>query len=101
MLAEAMQGFAKQTGADPNDLRALASSIESLGVRLPPMELQLFGNPDGSMGHWRVVSNGTQFNPWPDQHGQSTQLPASEGQRDGLRDGDGWVCREQVKLGTK
>lgn len=53
------------------------------------------------MGHWRVVSNGTQFNPWPDKHGQSTQLPAKEGLRDGLSDGDGWVRREQVQLGTK
>ena len=101
VLAEAMQSFAKQNGADSNDLKALAKSIESLGVKLPKMELQLFGNPDGSMGHWRVESNGTQFNPWPNKDGQSTQLPAKSGLADGVRDGAGWVRREQIPLGSR
>jgi hypothetical protein len=100
-LAECMQGVESRAGASPRDLREAAEAIQSLGVKLPPMELQQFGDPSGAMGHWRVVSNGTQFNPWPNSKGQSTQVPAKDGLADGSRDGAGWVRREQVAIGTK
>ncbi|MEW5738681.1 MAG: hypothetical protein AB1938_07120 [Myxococcota bacterium] len=99
-LANCMQGVETLAGAAPNDLREAAIAIERLGVKVPPMELQLFGKPDGTMGHWRVVSRGTQFNPWPNDKGQSTQLPAKQGLESGKRDGAGWVLRDTVTVGS-
>ncbi len=100
-LANCMQGVESLAGAEPNDLRETALAIAGLGVKLPPLELQLFGKPDGSMGHWRVVSKGTQFNPWPNANGQSTQLPASQGLEAGKKDGAGWVLRDTVRVDQK
>jgi hypothetical protein len=100
ILAEAMQKYAQQgaqTGMNGADLRSIARAIEGMGVRLPPMTLELYGSGKGT-GHWRVVSGDTQFNPWPDKNGKASQLPVADGQRDGAKDGAGWTRREQVTL---
>src|SRR6185369_8884447 len=40
-------------GTGGEDLIALRSTITKLGVSVPRMELQLYGSPDGGLGHWR------------------------------------------------
>ncbi|MFT3709390.1 MAG: hypothetical protein QM817_17260 [Archangium sp.] len=102
-LANAIQGSGKLAGAAPEDISAYAKKIEDLGVTLPAMQLQLFGSedPKKAMGHWRVVAQGTQFNPWPNEQGQSSQIPASKGVAAGKADGAGWTLRDTVNVGTK
>ncbi len=85
-------------GTKADDLIALRSAITSLGVSVPRMELQQFGSADGGLGHWRVGVNGKQYNPWPDNKGQSTIISGPTGLADGSSDGVKWTCREKVYI---
>ena len=78
-----------------NQLMALRATITRLGVNVPRIELQQFGAPDGSMGHWRAMVNGTQYNPWPNADGEAG-ITREAPLRAGMADGDGFVCREKL-----
>jgi hypothetical protein len=99
LFANAMQATETSAGSGADNLERFAKQIAGLGVKVPAMELQLFGTTDKTMGHWRVVAGGTQFNPWPNDKGQSDQLPAAKGLAAGMSDGKGWVLRESLHVG--
>ncbi|MFT3842004.1 MAG: hypothetical protein QM723_33745 [Myxococcaceae bacterium] len=84
------------TGAE--DLIALRSTITKLGVSVPRMEMQLYGSPDGGLGHWRVGVNDKQYNPWPNSKGQSSTISGPAGLADGAADGKGWTNREKLYM---
>lgn len=88
----------KPDGTKAEDLIALRATIGSLGVSVPRMELQQFGSPDGGIGHWRVGVNDKQYNPWPNDKGQSTVIAGPAGLADGGSDGKGWVNREKIYI---
>ncbi len=90
-------------GTDGTDLIRLRAEISKLGVSVPRMELQRFGDPDGGVGHWRVGINGKQYNPWPDSKGQSSVITGSGGLADGVADGASagkkpWVTAEKIYI---
>jgi len=86
------------SGTNAKDLIALRASVTKLGVSVPRMELQHFGNPDGGMGHWRVGVDGKQYNPWPNTKGQSTIMSGNDAMVDGVSDGRGWGVAEKLYL---
>jgi hypothetical protein len=90
-----------QSGTTSDDLIALRSKITSLGVSVPRMELQQFGNADGTLGHWRVGINGKQYNPWPDAKGQSSNLSGPAAFGDSASDGKNWINREKIYIDDK
>ena len=95
-VAEGFRDKMGGAGADSQALIRLRNNISGLGVSVPRMELQNFGNPDGTQGHWRVNVNGTQYNPWPDEHGHSGRMGNTGSLTSGSSDGAGWQCREKL-----
>mgnify|MGYP001490605744 CR=1 FL=1 len=102
-LAESLRGKmgTPTGGVTAKDMIALRSAITGLGVSVPRMELQQFGPPDGTMGHWRVGVNGKQYNPWPDAKGQSTVKTGPESLADGASDWPGGQLREKLYIDDK
>lgn len=99
-LAESMRGKMGTAtgGVTAQELMGLRSAITSLGVSVPRMELQQFGPPDGTMGHWRVAINDKQYNPWPNAKGQSTVLTGPSSLGDGASDWPGGQLREKLYI---
>lgn len=96
LLSMVLQHSTGKAGSSAEDLMALRDGIDRLGVDVPKMELQQFGDLNGGQGHWRVNVGGKQYNPWPDENGQSSVVKG--GLKAGARDGQGWTCREKVAL---
>jgi len=95
-VAEGFRDHMAGGGVSSQSLISLRNSIAGMGVSVPRMELQNFGHPDGTQGHWRVNVNGTQYNPWPDEHGHSGRMGTVGSLTSGSHDGAGWQCREKL-----
>jgi hypothetical protein len=103
LLGDALYtGCGKKDGAGltGDDLIRVRGRITQLGVSVPQMELQQFGDKAGSMGHWRVGVNGKQYNPWPDEAGKTSISADGTGLAKGSLDGGStpWVTREKIYI---